>query len=378
MGGAKIASERILQIVFSMDRAGLETMLMNYYRWIDRDALQFDFLMHRSRRSDYDGEIGSLGGRIYRVPEISVWTLPCYLRSLDRFFTEHPEYHIVHSHLDALSAPVLRAAKRAGVPVRIAHSHNNGFELDKKYPVRMAAKQFIPLFSTHLWGCSEKALDFMFEQTAQKSQETMVIPNAIHLSAFSFDTAAREHVRSDLGLKGRTVIGQVGRFCYQKNQGFLLNILSKLCQKGENAVLLLIGAGKDEQKLRDQAARMGLADRTLFLGPQPELSKLYSAMDVFVLPSRFEGFGMVLLEAQANGLPCLCSDAVSPSSNVTGRVRRLSLAAGAEEWARETLQAIKNSPHRGAALDLAQNSEFEVSCAAKKLQERYLGLLDRL
>lgn len=370
-----MASERILQIVFSMNRAGLETMLMNYYRWIDRDAIQFDFLMHRSQRFDYDGEIELLGGRIYRVPEISVRTLPAYLKSLSRFFAEHPEYHIVHSHLDALSAPVLCAAKYAGVPVRIAHSHNNGFEPNKKYPVRLVAKRFIPLFSTDLWGCSEEALNFMFGQAALKGQANTILPNAIELSNFSFDSAARERIRDNLGLEGKTVIGHVGRFCYQKNQGFLLKILFELCQKGENATLLLIGTGEDEQKIRNQAARMGLAERTLFLGPQPRVSEFYSAMDVFVLPSRFEGFGIALLEAQVNGLPCLCSDTVSPSSNVTGQVRRLSLASGAEKWALETARVIKESPHRMAASNFARNSEFEISCAAQKLKDRYLDLL---
>ena len=120
---------------------------------------------------------------------------------------------------------------------------------------------------------------------------------------------------------------------------------------------------------------MGLAERTLFLGPQPRVSEFYSAMDVFVLPSRFEGFGIALLEAQVNGLPCLCSDTVSPSSNVTGQVRRLSLASGAEKWALETARVIKESPHRMAASNFARNSEFEISCAAQKLKDRYLDLL---
>jgi len=364
---------RVLHSVFQMNRAGLETMLMNYYRNIDRDILQFDFMLHREEHADYENEIEALGGRIYRMPAISINNLAAYQKALKSFFAEHPEYKVVHSHMDALSAPVLRAAKAAGVSVRIAHSHNNGFEKDKKYPARMIAKQFIPMYATDFWGCSSEALKFMFGETPV--DKTEVIPNAIDLNGFGFDVQRRKEVRQQLDIEGKSVIGHIGRFTAQKNHTFLLDIFAEFLKLNAESVLLMVGEGKEKESVIKKTEQLGIAEKVIILEPRKDVASIYAAMDVFVLPSLFEGFGMVLLEAQANGLPCITSDRVSVSSSITDNVKRLSLEKTSEEWANEVKKALLTDNDRMITLAQAKVGLFGIENAAAALQKKYIDLV---
>lgn len=360
---------RILQCVNNMHRAGLETLLMNYYRHIDREQIQFDFLMHRAQRSDYDDEIESMGGRIYRAPRLYPQNYPAYFAYMGRFFREHPEYTLVHSHIDAMSYLPLLAAKRARVPVRIAHSHNTDIDKDFKYPLKQMFRFLLPTVASHKAACGMDAGKFLF-----RSDDFHIIPNAVEAGSFAFNEAVRAEKRRELGLGGEFVIGHAGRFTAVKNHSFLLDVFGKVLESRPDARLLLAGTGDLEQATKEKAAAMGLAERVLFLGSREDMAALYQAMDVFVLPSLFEGLPVVGVEAQYAGLPCFFSDRITGELAFTENCRFLPLEWGAERWAEELLQcADKREPRDGVCCP-----DYDIQVAAAALEEYYLKLHSRI
>ena len=210
---------RVLHIVSFMQRGGLETLIMNCYRHIDREKMQFDFIVHRPFRADYDDEIEALGGKIYRLPRLNPFS-PEYKKALVEFFTAHPEYRVVHCHLDCMSALPLAAAKQCGVPVRIAHAHSSNQDKDWKYPLKRLYMSKIPASATHFFACAQDAGEWMFP-----GQNITTINNGIETDRFSFSPEVRAEVREELGLGDALVLGHVGRFAPQKNHTFLLTHL---------------------------------------------------------------------------------------------------------------------------------------------------------
>lgn len=355
---------RVLQVVTDMGRGGLETMIMNYYRRMDRTRIQFDFLVHRIARADYDDEIESLGGRIYRLPRLNPVS-PAYHKALKRFFAEHPEYTIVHSHLDCMSALPLGAAKQAGVPVRIAHAHSSSQDKDWKYLLKLYYKTRIRSCATGLFACSEAAGEWMFGTT-----DFTVLPNAIDAGAYTFDPEKRAALRQQLGVEDCLVIGHVGRFSPVKNQSFLLDVLAEAKNSQEKVKLLLVGGGGLLEDVRSRAEQLGVSDSVLFLGIRGDICDLLQAMDVFVMPSLYEGLPVTIVEAQAAGLPCLISDRVPIECKKTDLVSQLSLAEPPGKWAEAALAAAE-TPRRNTLAQI-QNAGFDSACEARKLMEYYL------
>ena len=361
---------RVLQIVTKMDRAGLETMLMNYYRHIDRNKVQFDFLTHRKERGAYDDEIESLGGKIYRTYPISPKYMIQYQRKLQKFFHEHPEYRIVHSHIDALSIYPLLAAMKAGVPVRIAHSHTTNFDMNFQLPFRLFSKKLIPLVATNFWGCGKKAIEFMF---GDRIGESEIVPNAIDIKKYLYNSNTRVSIRKMLRIEDKFVIGHVGRFSYPKNHEFLIDIFAEVHRMNSNSVLMLVGDGEEKEKIIEKVNHLGLQNYVLFMGVRSDIPDLMQAMDVFLLPSRFEGIPVVLIEAQAAALPCLASKDVIPEEvNVTGLIRFLSLDAPVNKWAVEILKST--SIRTNNVIYSLQEGGYDIITEAHELGNRYLTL----
>ncbi len=355
---------RVLQVVTYMGRGGLEAMLMNYYRHIDRQKVQFDFLTHRQERAAYDDEIESLGGIIYRLPRLVPWS-KSYLAALDAFFTEHPAYQIVHVHQDCLSSVILKAAAKHQVPVRIAHSHNANQDKNLKYPIKLWYKRSIPHYATELFACGKNAGDWMFDGAPYQ-----IINNAIDAAAYTCDAAKRAAVRCGLGFTDELVIGHVGRFNPQKNHPFLLEIFSALLKKEPNAVLLLVGGGEDMVKIQARAKEMGIAEQVRFLGVRSDVADLMQAMDVFVFPSLYEGLPVTMVEAQAAVLPCIISDKVPEECIITeGLVDVMPLSASADAWAEKVLE--KRSCLRTDHSKEVAAHGFDIKAEALKLQEFY-------
>lgn len=355
---------RILQVVTYMGRGGLETMLMNCYRHIDRSVVQFDFLVHRDFRADYDDEIESLGGIIHRLPRLNPVS-PSYHKALLTFFGQHPEYRIVHAHLDCMSAFPLTAAKKCGVPVRIAHSHNASQDKNWKYLLKRYYMRRIPSVATHLFACSESAGRWMFP-----GQQVTVVKNGIETQSFAFDPAVRNEVRRELGLNHELTLGHVGRFAPQKNHDFLMEIFAQVHRRNPEAVLLLVGEGPLEQQIREKAERLGLAEKVRFLGIRTDVNRLLQAVDVFVMPSRYEGLGIAAVEAQTAGVTCVLSDGVPECCKLTEHVKFLSLRDTPGKWADLILQ--KSETQRVSRQSEVVAAGYDIKHTARWLQSFYL------
>lgn len=357
---------RILQVVTQMTRGGLETMLMNYDRHIDHSKVQFDFLEHRDTVTDYDREILELGGQIHRLPRLNPMS-PAYLKALDRFFAEHPEYRIVHSHLDCMAGIPLKAAKKNGVPVRIAHAHSSNQVKDAKYPLKLYYKRDIPTYATHLYACGAEAGRWMFN-----GHPFSVLNNAIDSAAFQYNEKIRRQYRDELGISEHTLlVGHVGRFMQAKNHMFLLDIFHALLKRQPDSMLLLVGQGDLEQAVREKAEELKISDKVVFAGVRDDVHCLYQAMDVFVFPSLFEGLGIVAVEAQAAGLPCVVSDHVPAECKKTrDLVKFFSLEAGADRWAEEILRLAKTQ-RRDTTAEIRENG-YDIQENVEKLQQFYL------
>lgn len=354
---------RVLQCVNNMHRAGLETMLMNYYRSIDRTRIQFDFLMHREERSDYDDEIEQLGGRIFRAPRLYPQNTPKYFAYMKKFFAEHPEYQIVHSHIDSMSLFPLMAAKRAGVPVRIAHSHSTSIDRDMKYVLKQCYRFMLPYVANNYCACGKKAGEFLFGK-----RNFEIMPNAIDAQRFAFSEEMRAQMRRQLGVENGFVLGHVGRFSYPKNHMFLLEIFGEVRKDRPDSVLLLTGAGEKEDAVKKYASELGISDSVRFLGSRADVHKLYQAMDVFVMPSLFEGIPVTGVEAQFAGLPCVFSDRVPKDVAFSDQCSFVSLNEGASGWAKRLLALSdgERSAYQG------RNEEFDINFSHKKLMDYYL------
>ena len=358
---------RILQCVNDMHRAGLETMLMNYYRNIDREKIQFDFLTHRPERSDYDDEIESLGGKIYYAPRLYPQNYPAYFSYMKDFFKKHPEYQIMHSHIDSMSYLLLLAGKKAGVPVRIAHSHNTSIDKDFKYPLKQYFRFRITSAANHYLACGEEAGKYLFG-----NKEFKVIPNAVDASKFYFNESVRQNKRKELGYTKEFVVGHVGRISYQKNHKFLIEVFNELQKLETNAVLMLVGVGEKEPEIREQVKRLKLEEKVRFLGNRSDVNELYQAMDVFVLPSLFEGIPVVGIEAQFADLPCIFSDKIPKEVCFSEKSRFLGFDKCPSEWADAILEykGIKRSSTNTDIL----NSHYDIKAAHNILEAYYMKI----
>lgn len=361
---------RVLHVVTYMGRGGLETMLMNYYRHIDRSKVQFDFLTHRQGHFEYDDEIEELGGKIYHLPKLNPFSIS-YRKELKRFFLSHKEYKIIHVHQDCMSSVILKVAKECNVPVRIAHSHANSQDKNIKYPIKLFYKQFIPKYATELMACSKSAGDWMFEGTPYK-----VVKNAIDIDVYKFDEDKYAEMRKKLGVNDSEIlIGHIGRFSPAKNHKFLIEVFDIIRHK-VNAKLLLVGDGNLRQEIEKEISELGLKGNVMLAGVQTDVSIYLQAMDVFVLPSLYEGLGIVAIEAQAAGIPCVISDRIPTETIISDSVEIMSLNDKKELWADRIINLSK--VQKTDTSKLVREAHYEISKNAEKLQNYYINALQNL
>lgn len=359
---------RVLQVVTHMNRGGLETMLMNYYRNIDRTQIQFDFLTHREYDGDYGKEIISLGGEIYHLPVLNPFSRK-YKKSLADFFDSHPEYRVIHVHQDCMSSVILKNAKKRNIEVRIAHSHSTSQDKNLKYLIKMYYRRQIPYAATHLFACSYAAGKWMYGD-----HQFTVLNNAIDTEKFQYDAKKRKIARERLKVqKQELLVGHVGRFCYPKNHSFLIDIFNAI-QKKIPSKLILVGDGELKNDIEQKVKMYGLEDKVLFTGVISDVSEIMQAMDVFVFPSNYEGLPVTLIEAQASGLPCLISDRVSLECRITDLVEQVALTKSPEEWAKQAVKAAKLERKNTASE--VRNAGFDIKVSAKYLQEFYCSCIN--
>ena len=368
---------RVLHSVSNMARAGIETMLMNYYREMDRNQIQFDFLTNKPAPGEYDGEIRSMGGRVFVSPGLNPLHFPRYRRYVADLLHDSPDIRIVHAHNEAMGYYALQSAKDAGLRVRIAHAHNTQIIRDYKYPLKLICKQLLPGAATDYWSCGRDAGIYYFGEKRWNASG-FILRNAIDVQRFGFRQEVRERQRQLHGLQKCFVIGHVGRFNIQKNHSRLLDIFTKIAKDVPDARLVLIGTGELEGAVKEKASAIGIRDKTLFPGQMADVSEWYQAIDCFVLPSLFEGLPVVGIEAQAAGLPCVFSDRVTDEVLLSPEARRVSLGADDAEWVREIMATRRSETDRTKGMDLVRRAGYDIHTEAKKLQNTYLEMAARV
>ena len=364
---------RILHSVSNMDRAGIETMLMNFYRNTDRERIQFDFLANKPAPGDYDEEIRSLGGRIFVSPGYKSY--PRYLRFMTELFREHPEYKIIHTHNGSLMLYALESAKKNGIPIRIAHAHATAIPVGLKNEVKKLIRPMIKYVATDYWGCSDAAGRFYFsEKRWNRSNE--LIHNAINVENFTFSEANRKRIRQEYGFGDKLVIGHVGRMMEQKNQKKLLDVFAEVHKRRPDSQLVIIGTGELENKLRQQTRELGVEDCVTFTGVLSNVNEWYSAFDVFAMTSLYEGLPVVAIEAQAADLPCVLTDTITPEVKITDNVRFFGLHDDPLRWAQPIME-IKPAKRVSRAAELRE-AGYDITSEAKRMQELYLKMYSKL
>lgn len=359
---------RVALVINRMDSGGIEAVVMNYCRRIDPSRVAFTLFACRDSQLPQRQELEKLGIPIRLIPPyIHVGE---YQKVLLREFREG-NFHIVHAHLNTMSVFPLIAAWRAGVPVRICHNHTTAhWGEGNKTLLKYLLRPINRIFATHYFACSQFAGEWMFGKKRFEKGKVRVMTNAIDAGVFSYDLRAREGIRRELQIPMDTkVVGHVGRLTYQKNQEFLFRLLKELEHRGTPVRLLLVGEGEMEQELREKVRTMGLEGQVIFAGVRKDVAKVYSVMDLFCMPSYYEGFGLVALEAQASGLPCICS--IQVPQEVLGKETCCRIPIEGEQaparWADQAEQYLKLPRRAGTSLD----PQYSIDTAAREMQRWY-------
>lgn len=369
---------RILHVVGRMNRGGVETWLMHVLRHIDRSLFRMDFLVHTSEPGTYDEEIRSLGSRI--LPCLHPSRPRLYAQNFKRIMRDYGPYQVVHSHVHHYSGYTLRLAYQAGVPVRIAHSHNDTVRQEAEAGVGRRLylalmTRWIGQYATVHLACSSKAGSALVGRHTTDHQRWKTLYYGIDMAPFEPGVDASDS-RAELKIPPDAfVIGHVGRFEEQKNHAFLVEIAAEVIRRDPNTCLLLVGDGPLRKSIQDQVNDMGLAQHVVFAGVRSDVPRLMkSAMDVFLFPSLFEGLGLVLVEAQAAGLPCVFTDVVPNEADVvTPLIRRVPLSQPASAWAGAVL-AIRDAGRTTSppsAFRQVIGSPFNIATAVKRVEDVY-------
>lgn len=363
---------RILQYGLSGGLAGIENVIMDLYRNIDREKIQFDFLMMNNEDPYFKDEILSYGGRIYKsIYQRGKNPIKGCLWNYE-FFRKHNEFSAIHCNVSSLLSidRILTPYVCTHIPQRIIHIHNagEGKETKKQLKNLENIRYKLPELATELIACSDFSGRYNFRNIPYQ-----VVPNCIRTNDFKFDKSKRNEMRKKLHIENYVVIGVVGRLRYQKNHEYLLKVFQSVLQKRENYVLLIVGNGPLEEQLKQQALELGISDSIIWAGEQKNVVPFYCAMDQYVMPSRYEGFGLVYLEAQCCGLPCIGSENVVPYEvRVTDNMKYISLQQSTEYWAEEIIkQPIFNDNERETISKSIPQMCCDISDYAKRFEKIY-------
>ena len=338
--------KKVLYFVDRMLKGGIQSLVMEIVKNINKEKVQIDFLLlDDGKKYELEDELENLGCKVYKLKGIWIKTpmdFIKYTKALDNFFKNHNDYDVVHMHSSSKNYMVLKKSKKYGIQVRIAHSHNIDFQT--KNPIKKLIgnifKVNLKKYATDYFACSKKAGKWLFGEKIINSDKFKVIHNAIDYDKFKFDENKRKEIRKKLNIKDdEIVVGHVGRFSNQKNHEFLIDIFAELYKKNDKFKLLLIGTGETEELIKEKVKKLNIESRVIFLGFKEDVSKYYNVMDLFLFPSKFEGLGITLIEAQANGLICFTSkDVVPEEAKLSDNLHFIELNKSDEMWAEEILK----------------------------------------
>ena len=360
--------KRVLVAGITSNKGGVETYILAIYRHCDREKLQFDFLSYEKINEEYEQEIKNLGGQVFYLPTKRKNVMQHY-KMLDKIFSKGNYVGVYYQcNRKLYTLDIFKYAKKYNVPVRAIHSHNSTqppmslLEKIRSFSVERKIDKFI----THRFACSEDAGKWMFANKQYK-----VIKNAIDTTVFFYDTEARKNKRKELGLDDKLIIGTVGRLSDQKNPFYVVEIVKELCKLTDDVRFVHIGDGELQEIVKKKIKEYSLTDKYLLLGLQDEISAYMNAMDYFILPSKFEGFPIVLVEAQATGLHCAVSDRITNSCDLTGNIEFLPIDAAPKKWAEDILKNIEYN-RKNCAQEIAEKG-YNINCTAKEIQKVFLN-----
>ena len=359
--------KRVLFISHHLNRAGTEAFMMNVFRGIDQSKFRVDFLLYTDKKTDYTEEVERSGSMVWRVPSRRDTVVGWYA-SLNKFFKHHAkEYVAVHycgSGLTAIYPLVL--AYKYGIPIRIAHAHSSSSAGLHNRILHVLQRNVVRRLTTHHFACSTSAAHWFFGHYPAR-----IIRNGISTQAFAYNPEIRRQVRGQLNISdGTTVIGHVGRFQKEKNHAFILDVFAEYLKLRSTSLLMLIGTGDLLKDIKSKAKQLGVEDKVLFLGERSDVGQLMQAMDLFLMPSTFEGQPFVLIEAQCAGLPCLVSDVVNTDICLTQNVCMLSLMQSACVWAQKIVEML-NIHRRKDESKTIEQQEYSVESTIKYLEKVY-------
>ncbi|WP_282035623.1 glycosyltransferase [Saccharicrinis aurantiacus] len=353
-----------------MDRGGAETMVMNYFRNVDRSTVVFDFLVHREEEGAYDNEIKTLGGNIFKLPGISLKSLSAYKQAVHRFFEEHNDYRIIHGHCSELGYWIYKEASKKGVPFIAAHAHNAPLGWDLKMPFRNVLKRLMRPYITHCFTCAEASAIWLFGK--ERAKNAIFQANAVDASKFQYAENKRNKIRTREQWDKRFIIGNVSRFDKQKNHLFLLDIVSEILKKRQDILCVLIGAnGSEYEKVKQRIKDLNLGNHIKLYGTRSDIPELMQGMDVLLFPSFHEGLSVTMIEAQSSGLKTYTSTGVSKQVAIIPKlVDFIELNRGAKYWASQILQQKYERKNTFESIKVAH---FDIKENAKWLTEFYLS-----
>ena len=353
---------------------GVESFLINYYRHIDKERIQCDFLCNTYEKVAYEEELTGLGGRIFRTHPRKSNPLR-FRKELDTIFKEHcREWSAIWVNVCSLAnVDYLKIAKKYGINKRIIHSHNSqNMDSVLRGILHRINKGRLDKWATDYWACSEDASRWFYKKTL--INKAVIIHNAIDVDEMRFDEKKRTLMREEYGWNNKYIIGNVGRLHFQKNQSFMIDVFRIYCKNHPESLLVLVGQGEDEDKLKLKVKECGLEEKVFFAGLQRDIQGWFSCFDLFLFPSKFEGLSIAALEAQASGIPALASKGVIPEAvRMCDNFCFYELEQGAEMWSRklDEVRAINRVPFETVKSNFAQKG-FDVSIEAQKLEEVFL------
>lgn len=361
--------KRLLCLLSGMNAGGAETFLMKVYRTLDRSKYQMDFCISVKEKCFYEDEILEMGGRIYRIPSKSE-NLKEFKRQLGNIVRNEHYNHVLRITSSSMGFMDLKVAKKAGAKVCCARSSNasDGGSLKSKI-VHMLGRLYRKYVDVAI-APSDLAAIYTFGKKKYKSGKVHILHNAVDLDIFSFSKTARESVRREFGIgKEQIVVGHIGRFSKQKNHKFLINIFASISEKRHDVTLLLVGMGELENEIKQQAIDCGVIDKIVFAGVRTDIPAVLSAMDVFVMPSFFEGMPNTVIEAQATGLSCVLSDRITKEANISGNVEYLPLGCK-DKWVASILKASIQERHKTKQAFIENKYDIE------SVADRFVKLLN--
>lgn len=361
--------ERVLQMIGSLGIGGSQAMVMNLYRSINREKIQFDFIIDHTEDMHHVAEIKQLGGKVYVMPSFRGGNFFEIIKSWNNFFKEHPEYKILHSHVRSYAIIYILIAKKYGVKTLIhSHSTSNGVGIKSfvkkilQYPLRYSADWLL--------ACSEDSGKWLFGESVLNKDNFCVFPNAIDINKYRFDEVIRNQYRKTFNIERKYVVGHIGRLHESKNHMFILEFIKELLSVNKDIVLVLVGDGELRKVIEDKIIELEISESVLLLGARSDIPQLLNMFDLFVFPSLWEGLPVSVVEAQATGLPCLISDTITDEVVIGNLVRKLPIDKGTECWVNEICNLINSERNNMCNIESTKFNALRVVDELEKIYRK--------